>query len=281
MSGDGQLSLLAPQVPVRRATPGQLRLVTWNVQHSAPQRARRQVAWLAERPEADVVVLTEVTDSAGGRALIRELADRGYQVIAPADTGGDYRVVLAAASGIDLHAVEHPVPVLPHRLVTARLRLGGRTVGVAGLYVPSRGPQERRNEAKRAFQDAVSAWLPRLREDLGDGPVVVAGDLNVLEPGHQPHYPIFGDWEYAFYRDFARAGLVDAFRALHPEAVEHSWYGRAGNGYRFDHAFIGARDLDRLQACHYLHQPRLGGLSDHAALAVVLTLDESRTAPAG
>jgi hypothetical protein len=45
--------------------------------------------------------------------------------------------------------------------------------------------------------------------------VFVAGDLNVVEPGHIPHHSVFGDREHDFYRSFVGAGLIDAYRALH------------------------------------------------------------------
>jgi len=48
---------------------------------------------------------------------------------------------------------------------------------VVGLYVPSRGPKEQRNVAKRTFQDAVAAALPDVRRRMGvGGPVVLTGD---------------------------------------------------------------------------------------------------------
>ncbi len=59
---------------------------------------------------------------------------------------------------------------------------------------------------------------------------------------------------------------------LHPQAVDHSWFGRSGNGYRFDHVFVSRQHRGLPRTCRYLHQPRLEGLSDHAAMTVTLTL---------
>ena len=258
-----QLSFLAPQ-PTHQASATELRLITWNVQHASPARSRAQVAWLAKQPEADVVVLTEVSDGPGGDTLIQALRESGYPSIVAPTGGGDYRTVVAARSP-HFQAHSAGVDVLPHRCPAASLTIGEHRVGVIGIYVPSRGPKERRNEDKRAFQNAVAEALPSLVEDLG-GLVAVAGDLNVVEPGHIPHYPVFGDWEYDFYRSFAQAGLVDAYRTLHPDTVEHSWFGRGGNGYRIDHAFITAAHQQSLLACDYRHDPRAQGVSDHSAM---------------
>jgi exodeoxyribonuclease III len=218
-----------------------------------------------------VLVLTEVRDSPGGQALVQALHEYGYQVIVPDSTDGEYLVVVAGRVGV-VEAVPSRLGYLPARFVTVRVTLGVHTIGLAGLYVPSRGPRQRRNADKRAFQEAVSNYLPRLACLLGSGPIVVAGDLNVVEPDHQPHYAVFGQWEYRFYEDFVEHGLVDAFRELYPQTVEHSWFGRGGNGYRFDHAFITREHRGLLRACRYLHQPRLEGLSDHGAMSVTLAL---------
>lgn len=262
---------LAPAAPARPPRPGQLRVITLNVQHAAAPRARAQAAWLAEQDTADVAVLTEIGHGPGRIALLEALEARGLHTLAPQPHPGDYGVVLAARAPLV------PVPTrsefLPHRLLAARVQIADRHATVAGIYVPSRGPRERRNQDKRAFQAAVAAALPALAARAGAaGPLVVAGDLNVLEPGHQPHHAVFGDWEYAFYRAFAAAGLTDAFRHLHPEALEHSWYGRSGAGYRFDHLFLSAAHAGDLAECGYLHAPCEQGLSDHAALTATLQL---------
>ncbi|MDT0615899.1 hypothetical protein [Streptomyces lancefieldiae] len=89
------------------------------------------------------------------------------------------------------------------------------------LYVPSRGPKDQRNVAKRAFQEAVTESLPQLLAAFPGMPVTVAGDLNVIERGHQPPHKVSGDWEYDFYDSFQAGGLTDAFRHLHPDGVAH------------------------------------------------------------
>jgi exonuclease III len=247
-----------------------LRLVTFNAQHAAPDRARRQAAWLGRCPDADLVVLTEVGHGPGGHALLDALAHHGYTHIhAPRPSLPDYSTVIASRRA-PLEPVPTGIDVLAHRAPAVDLRIGGQRLRLVGLYVPSRGPAERRNENKRAFQHAVTRALPSLLAGVG-GPVVVTGDLNVVEPGHVPHYPVFGRWEYDFYRSFNDTGLTDAYRALHPDTPGYSWYGRGGNGYRFDHTFLTADRLG-LTGCDYLHGPRDQGLSDHAALHLTALL---------
>ena len=67
-----------------------------------------------------------------------------------------------------------------------------------------------------------------------------------------------------------RTGLVDAFRALHPDARDVSWAFSHGGGWRLDHV-LASPALEPV-ACGYHHAWRAGGLSDHAAVEADLRL---------
>ncbi|MEU7028898.1 endonuclease [Streptomyces sp. NPDC046275] len=267
-----QLSLIAPEDPAHAPADDAVRMLLFNAQHASPERSRRQAAWVAAQAEADIAVFTEVSSTQGGDALVAALGERGYAtVIAPQPTDPDYRTVIACRTA-DADPVESPVAVTPYRAPAARVTVGGHDIGVLGLYVPSRGPREQRNVAKRAFQDAVAQALPKLHADFPDMPVIVAGDLNVIERGHQPPHKVFGAWEYAFYDSFQAAGFTDAFRHLHPDKIAHSWYGRSGNGFRFDHLFVSSAHADQVLACDYHQEAREAGLTDHAVMTLRLAV---------
>lgn len=253
-----------------------IRLVICNVQRASVSRARRQASWFAAS-DADVLVLTEVSAGESGGVLARSLIDDGFGVLLPTPSANDRCRVLLACRGAEPIGVDIGADSIGHRCVAARVVFPAGEIGVVGLYVPSRGPVARRNQDKRAFQDRVVAVLPRLVETAGvRGPVVVAGDLNVVEPGHDPRYAVFGEWEYEFYRAFGRSGFDDAFRITQPQTMDYSWFGRPSadgqrNGYRFDHAFVSSAHRSAVVACRYEHSVRTDGLTDHSAL--ILTLD--------
>jgi exodeoxyribonuclease III len=282
-----RLALLSPagdaaQPAIQAGAGEQVRVLTWNVQRAAAARTYQQVLWLATAATHDVLVLTEVAAGETGRLLVRLLGEFGYAVHLPEAGDDKYRVLLACRGPILEVVSETGVEFLPHRCVAARVTLPGIDVGVIGLYVPSRGPKDQRNVAKRAFQEAVASALPSMSVRLNvTGPVVITGDLNVVEPDHDPRYPVFGSWEYDFYRAFSNAGFVDAFRITHPTGMGYSWFGRPrGNGHRFDHTFITTAHATTVRECRYLHESRENGLSDHSPM----TLTASSTAaspPAG
>ncbi|SDK86429.1 Endonuclease/Exonuclease/phosphatase family [Lentzea albidocapillata subsp. violacea] len=152
---------------------------------------------------------------------------------------------------------------------------------IVGAYVPSRDATQEKTERKKT-------WIDRFHKALdstaSDAPLLLLGDLNVLEPSHRPvHRGQFAPFEYAFYTGSTeRHGLVDLFRHLHPDQVEHSWARRPELGYRDDHAHGSPALVQRLIACEYVHETRELSpdgprLTDHSGLAVRVSLTADRT----
>ncbi|WP_067647364.1 hypothetical protein [Nocardia harenae] len=159
---------------------------------------------------------------------------------------------------------------LPARAAAITLTTAGGPLDIIGAYAPSRDASAAKTDRKRKW---LHACLTELAADRGRTQIFL-GDLNVLEPGHQPSYRFFSEFEYDFYRRLtSECGLIDAFRHCHPDLIDHSWVGRTGDGYRYDHLHISVDLLPRLTACDYVHQPRIGKLTDHSGLTACLALD--------
>ncbi|MGH7926187.1 MAG: endonuclease/exonuclease/phosphatase family protein, partial [Candidatus Binatia bacterium] len=164
---------------------------------------------MSNREDADVVVLTEVAAGKHAHTLVAGLELSGYEVVVPTDVSGQYRVLVASRVG----AVKPGVFTAPmqQRLVSVQVAVGEAAFDLIGVYVPSRGPANQRNVAKRLFQRALSDLLLSHADAFrcGRSIMVVAGDMNVVEPGHVPFHRVFGQWEYDFYQSFERSGLTD------------------------------------------------------------------------
>ncbi|MFI5702530.1 endonuclease/exonuclease/phosphatase [Streptomyces xanthochromogenes] len=147
---------------------------------------------------------------------------------------------------------------------------------VVGVYVPSRDQTEAKVTSKRTFLEGPAAVLPTGKA----GHRLVLGGFNILEPTHVSRYRTFQAWGYEFYTGIATAGYRDAFRLLAPDALEYSWVGRIGDGYRYDHAHVSGPFMRHVTGSRYVHEPRTNEdrlLTDHSALTVVLALNA--TAP--
>lgn len=197
----------------------------------------------------------------------------GYHVSYPQPDPGDYGVMIV--SRIQAHSVDFgdQIGYLPSRAAAVTLPAPTGPIQVIGAYVPSRDASIEKTQRKRKWLAECTAALSRLERQQ---PTIFLGDLNVIEPGHQPRYKFFAPFEYNFYRQLTDSyGLIDAFRALHPATIQHSWVGRTGDGYRYDHAHCSGDLATKLVCCDYLHQTRIDRLSDHSALSIRLGIQPS------
>lgn len=244
-----------------------LRLLNWNIRNPSLARAKQQALWI-QRMRPNVIMLTEAKNSAGCLFLQTWLENAGFQVIQPI-TDDDYCVILAANLQGTRQISLRPI-FLPQRIVAIRCQTNLGDLAIVGLYVPSRGPLERRNVNKKIFQNQVTECLASWRKSCATEHFILGGDFNVLDRDHMPYYSLFREWEYEFYDTLLAHGLTDAFKHVNGGRQDHSWFGRGGNGYRFDHLFVSPQLLPHVHTCTYRHKARTSGLSDHSAMCLDL-----------
>ncbi len=264
-----QLSFLSPESVDEQVAKTEMRLLIWNVANPSLDRAREQFEWLANT-KANAVILTETKASAGCCYLKESLENIGFEVFFSQASDNRYSV-LVGVKGFDSKTHCLDIEFLPERIQAVKLQTFMGTILLIGIYVPSRGPRERRNLDKRKFQDQIIRLLRSFRNcDVKHG-LLAGGDLNVIPPDHEPKYSFFGDWEYQFYNAFLELGMSDGYKYAQPNGQEHSWIGKSGDGYRFDHFFLSNRLLRYVKRCNFIHEVRGTGLSDHSALYLLLT----------
>ena len=178
-----------------------------------------------------------------------------------------------------------PAPSLPGDPVPEEARWCEATVDgirIVSVYVPNgRTLDSPEYPRKLAFLDAMAA---RIAELQADSPLIVAGDMNIAPADADVYDPrrVRGwDPRHAAERDHLGAildgGMVDAYRALHPDEVQYTWWDyRAGHfhkglGLRIDLALVSASLAPRLTACGIYRDYRKGHKpSDHAPLMLDL-----------
>jgi exodeoxyribonuclease III len=250
-----------------------MRLVTWNV-NSIRQRHDRLLALLA-RHSPDVVCLqeTKVLDADFPAA---ELRAAGYESATAGQKGYNGVAILART---------------PLGDVCAGLRDGGDDsqarllaatvdgVRVITAYVPN---GQKVGSEKYAFK---LEWYERLRKYLereGDAgrPLALGGDFNVAPADLDVHDPALwvgqimcSDLERASLARICEWGLIDSFRAKHPELKAFTWWDYRllgfpkNRGLRIDHLLVTRPLYARLADVRIDREERKGkGASDHAPL---------------
>ncbi len=255
-----------------------MRIVTWNV-NSLRARLPRVLELLAEhRPEVACLQETKCTPDSFPTA---ELAQAGYDAVH--NSAGQWSgVAVIARSELGL---TDPVLGLAGDPVPGEARWCEATVAgirFASVYVPNgRAVDSPEFPRKLAFLDAfagrVAARVPE--------PLVVAGDMNIAPADLDVYDPAaFAGSTHVTPEERERLqrildlGLVDAYRRLHPDTVQYTWWDyRAGHfhkglGLRIDLALVGASLADGLRSCGIDRDFRKGSKpSDHAPLLLELS----------
>ena len=169
-------------------------------------------------------------------------------------------------------------------------------LSVVSLYLPSGSS----GELRQGFKFEVMAWLkPHLDAWLASGrDYVVCGDWNIVRSrldirnwtSNQKNsgcLPAERGWLNGLCGELADstpagstdAGWVDAYRALHAQGQDYTWWSnrgaaRANNvGWRIDYQLLTPSLRDRLRACTIHPTPRF---SDHAPFVVDYALEAGR-----
>jgi exodeoxyribonuclease-3 len=250
-----------------------MKLVTWNV-NSLKARLPRLLELLdVHRP--DIVCLQETKSTA--EAFPRgELAQAGYTAVD--HSGGRWAgVAILGRSGAPPTDV---IGGLAGELADDECRWVEATVAgirVCSVYVPNgRAVDSEPFAQKLAFLDAMAARVRR----LPGAATVVAGDCNVTPADIDVYDPqaFIGSThvtpeERARLRAILDAGLVDAYRDVHPDEVGFTWWDyRAGHfhrklGLRIDLVLCSPDLAKRLVDCGIDRSFRKGAKpSDHAPL---------------
>jgi exodeoxyribonuclease III len=249
--------------------------VTWNV-NSLRARLPRVLELLAlHRP--DVVCLQE-TKCTPDNFPVAELREAGYLV--HHQSGGQWAgVALLAREALTDIAAGLPDDVAPDEARWCEATIGG--IRFVSTYVPNgRTLDSPEFPRKLAFLKAAAARVSAL-----GAPLLVAGDMNIAPADLDVYDPaafvnsthVSAEERSALQAIVKAGGLVDAYRALHPEEQQFTWWDyRAGNfhkglGLRIDLALLSADLAERLHECGIDRNFRKGAKpSDHAPLLVRL-----------
>ena len=254
-----------------------LKLATWNVNSLAARLPRVLELVEAHRP---AVLCLQETKSSAETFPTGDLRDAGYEAVH--HSGGRWAgVAILARRGL---ALEEPARGLEGELAGEEARWVEATVGelrVASVYVPN----------GRAVGTEVFDWKLRFLEAIAQHvagvaptPLVVAGDFNVAPADLDVYDPaaFVGSThvtpeERGAIDSILAAGLVDAYRQLHPGEQGFTWWDyRQGHfhrrmGMRIDLVLVSAGLAARVRECGIDRSYRKGPKpSDHAPLLLEL-----------
>ncbi len=234
-----------------------MRLTTWNIRSGGGKRIDR----IADRLQAespDFCLLTEFRTKPGATLRARLAANHhALETVTPLNQNG----LLAYGKGVltRVESTRRTTPRSHHRWL--QVQLEEADILALCLHIPNQSERWNKNE----FWRHVCAFAKRNRKSRS----IILGDLNTgldadTENERFAHSPQF--------QSLLDLGWIDAYRTLHGDRREYSWYSPNGrNGYRLDHCFLSAPLGSSLKAAAYDHEVRTTNLSDHSMLTVDLS----------
>lgn len=246
-----------------------MNILTWNLQSPSEKRAQYQLEYL-NNENSDIYILTELKIGRGFDTLVSGLMMLGYNVVYSRKANKfDYITIIA--SKYRMYRSRLDVSDADPRSCLVDIYSNYGCITVFGLYMPSYHPKFSSHEKftyKKNFQESIENLL----SNYFKGPstrLVLGGDLNVMEPNHIPCYADFSLWS-KFYQYLKHNSMLDAYREIYPDKIEHSWFSPQGEQQRIDHFFVDNRMKRSIIKCCYDHSVRLNALSDHSAMKLVI-----------
>ena len=131
-------------------------------------------------------------------------------------------------------------------------------------YFPSGTSGDVRQDFKMEFLADFQRWIDELRKERPN--LIIVGDYNIANHPIDIHDPVrnkkssgFLPEEREWLSEWFSNGFTDAFRHLHPEKVEYSWWSyranaRANNkGWRIDYQSVSESLAPKIKGAH--HRP--------------------------
>ncbi|MEZ4797165.1 MAG: exodeoxyribonuclease III [Flavobacteriaceae bacterium] len=180
---------------------------------------------------------------------------------------------VAILSKIEPNHVEYGTGIESMDVEGRNLRADFDGLSVMSLYLPS-GTNDLRLQHKLDYMDMFQDYINELKQAIPN--LIILGDYNICHEEIDIHNPKmtgvsgFLPEERKWIGKFIDNGFIDAFRFLHPEKQEYSWWSyranaRANNkGWRLDYAMVAQplqenikRSVILTEAVHSDHCPIL------------------------
>ena len=252
-------------------------IATYNVNGIRAALKKGLLDWL-RAGRYDVVCLQEVK-AREEQVDLTELAALGYAwAWHPADKPGYSGVATLwrEAGGLSPKRVASGCAIADFDCEGRVLRTDFDDLALLNVYFPSGSSGEARQAMKMRFLHELGGYLARVRAEQPN--LVVVGDYNIAHTERDIHNAKankkssgFLPEERSWMSGFLAGGMVDAWRALHPDAVEYTWWSYRGGararnkGWRLDYQMVSEPLRPRLRAARHTPEAQQ---SDHCALVV-------------
>lgn len=254
-----------------------LSIASYNVNGIRAALRKDLIQWLKENP-VDILCLqetkaqpeqvpTKAFEALGYQHFWHSAEKKGYSGVATFTKVPPTQVV--AGCGIEAYDKEGRI-----------LRTDYEDWTLLNCYFPSGTTGDIRQDFKMEFLADFQQWINALRKERPR--LIIVGDYNIANTEMDIHNPKsnkntsgFLPEEREWLTNWFNDGFIDAFRYLHPETIEYSWWSyrararEKNKGWRIDYQSISENMKDQLKAAYQLTE---AVHSDHCPVYIEIDL---------
>lgn len=253
-----------------------MKIISWNV-NGIRAMMKKDFPKVFKEMNADVLCIQET--KAQDDQVIEALKEiDGYELVVNSAVKKGYSGV-AILSRIPILSSSRDIKIEEHdqegRVVTAEFE----DFELVNVYVPNSGSGLKRLDYRATWDKAFAAYLKKKDKKK---PIIVTGDFNVAHEAidlarPKPNYNKTSGYtqtEIDGMDGLLNVGLVDAFRAKHPDKVQYTFWSvrfgaRAKNvGWRIDYFLVSNKIWDRVEDS-FIWNDIMG--SDHCPLGLEIS----------
>ena len=225
-----------------------MKLLALNIRQGGGTRIAAFSDYLVAQ-DCDALVISEFRCNVAGHKLIATLRQAGYSHFHHTNTEPRQNTVMVATK-----LPSTPMAITGCTNDWSLVGAGWAGMQLVGVYFPQR-------KDKAGVFDTLDA--------MASSNLLAIGDFNTGSNTLDAEGAKFHCADQFVH--LANETLTDLWRAHNGQQTqEYSWYSRASNGFRIDHALAGPEATSRCMASYYDHSTR-DTLTDHSALIVELS----------
>lgn len=230
-----------------------LNILTWNLRHGGGNRIEKILNALSKHADSNIIVLTEFRNNENGIVIQKFLEDLNFKYQYRGDITPSKNSVLIATK----EKFEHKLfPELENHCERV-IKIFNEKISLYGCYFPN-------GEDKKIVFEFL------LNEITNNKNIIITGDINTGKHFIDEKKNTFLHSQYL--DKFEGLGLCDAWRYIHKDKIEYSWYSVMKNGFRLDHFFISNTLVREIKNCEYLHEYRESKISDHSMIQLSINI---------
>lgn len=229
------------------------KIITWNIRHGGGSRVLDIINTLSKHADATTIVLTEFRNNDNAVLIRKALVDFGF--INQFTTNAPFNknsILIVSKENLQ----SKTFPELNNHSERV-IKVYNNNFSIYGCYFPQA------EEKKYVFE----FLLNEIRNNPDEN-IIITGDINTGKHYIDEIGSTFFHSEYI--QKIEEMGLFDAWRYIHKDKTEYSWYSSYGNGFRLDHFFLKNNLKDNVLNCEYIHKYREQKITDHSMMILEL-----------